>query len=114
MSSRTDYPPYLHANPAARETAAFVLTLATFACRSLPACCDDVTVAGLIARLKQYPPEALCLGTFRLADDFLSIDDSLSGEEIAEAMRICDRCHEACVGFNWDTLQFAINHEKER
>jgi hypothetical protein len=27
---------------------------------SRPACRDDVTVAGLIARLKQYPPDALC------------------------------------------------------
>jgi hypothetical protein len=46
------------------------------------ACRDDVTVAGLIARLKQYPPDALCLGTFWLADDFLSLDDSLSEEKL--------------------------------
>jgi hypothetical protein len=37
------------------------------------ACRDDVTVAGLIARLKQYPPDALCLGTFWLADDFFHL-----------------------------------------
>lgn len=61
---------------------------------SRPACRDDVTVAGLIARLKQYPPDALCLGTFWLEDDFLSLDGNLSEEEIAEAMRICDQSTE--------------------
>ncbi|MCM7783630.1 hypothetical protein M8T12_21600 [Enterobacter ludwigii] len=67
-------------------------------------------MAGLIARLKQYPPDALCMGTFWLEDDFLSLDGSLSEEEIAEAMRICDHSHDAGIGFNWDTLQFAIDH----
>jgi hypothetical protein len=81
---------------------------------SRPACRDDVTVAGLIARLKQYPPDALCMGTFWLEDDFLSLDGSLSEEEIAEAMRICDHSHDAGIGFNWDTLQFAIDHVKGR
>ncbi|MCM7515701.1 hypothetical protein M8R90_23175 [Enterobacter hormaechei] len=81
---------------------------------SRPACRNDVTVAGLMARLKQYPPDALCLGTFWLADDFLSLDDSLFEDEIAEAMRLCDHSHDACVGFNWDTLQFDINHVKGR
>ena len=71
---------------------------------SRPACRDDVTVAGLIARLKQYPPDALCMGTFWLEDDFLSLDSSLSEEEIAEAMRIGDHSHDAGIGFNWDTL----------
>ncbi|EKS6582880.1 hypothetical protein SPM86_21765 [Enterobacter hormaechei subsp. xiangfangensis] len=80
----------------------------------LPACRDDVTVAGLIARLKQYPPDALCMGTFWLEDDFLSLDGSLSEEEIAEAMRICYHSHDAGIGFNWDTLQFAIDHVKGR
>ncbi len=79
-----------------------------------PACRDDVTVAGLIARLKQYPPDALCMGTFWLEDDFLSLDSSLSEEEIAEAMRIGDHSHDAGIGFNWDTLQFAIDHVKGR
>ena len=81
---------------------------------SRPACRDDVTVAGLIARLKQYPPDALCLGTFWLEDDFLSLDGNLSEEEIAEAMRICDHSHDAGIGFNWDTLQFAIDYVKGR
>ncbi|MBJ9201320.1 hypothetical protein GHU08_23515 [Citrobacter freundii] len=79
---------------------------------SLPAGRDDVTVAGLIARLKQYPPDALCLGTFWLADDFLAVDDSLSEEEIAEAMRICDHSHDANYGFNWSHLQWAIDEVK--
>jgi hypothetical protein len=81
---------------------------------SASACRDDVTVAGLMARLKQYPPDALCMGTFWLEDDFLSLDDSLSEEKIAEAMRICDRSHDAGIGFNWDTLQIAIDGVKGR
>jgi len=81
---------------------------------SHPVCRDDVTVAALIARLQQYPPNALCLGAFWLADDFLSLDDSLSETEIAEAMRICDHSHDAGIGFNWDTLQLAIDGVKGR
>ncbi|EFH3930445.1 hypothetical protein F9441_20855 [Escherichia coli] len=81
---------------------------------SLPACRDDVTVAALTARLQQYPQDALCMGTFWLADDFLALDDSLSEEEIAEAMRICDHSHDAGIGFNWDTLMFAIDRVKGR
>lgn len=75
---------------------------------------DDVTVAALIARLQQYPPDTLCLGTFWLDDDFWSLDDSLTEEEIAEAMRKCDHSHDAGIGFNWDTLQFAIDQMKGR
>ncbi|OIR47582.1 hypothetical protein BH716_00385 [Lelliottia nimipressuralis] len=73
-----------------------------------------MTVAALTARLQQYPQDALCMGTFWLADDFLTLDDSLSEEEIAEAMRICDHNHDAGIGFNWDTLQFAIDRVKGR
>ncbi|EPC4333829.1 hypothetical protein ACRZTK_004437 [Enterobacter asburiae] len=71
---------------------------------SRPACRDDVTVAGLITRLKQYPPDALCLGTFWPEDYFLLLNDSLSEEEIAEAMRICDRSHDAGIVFNRNAL----------
>lgn len=71
---------------------------------SPPACRDDVTVAGLITRLKQYPPDALCLGTFRPQDYFLSLNDSLSEEDIAEAMRICDRSHDTGIVFNRNAL----------
>lgn len=81
---------------------------------SLSSSREGVTVAALIARLQQYPPDALCMGTFWLADDFLSLDGSLSEEEIAEAMRVCYRSHDAGIGFNWDTLQFAIDHVKGR
>ena len=54
------------------------------------------------------------MGTFWLEDDFLSLDGSLSEEEIAEAMRICDHSHDAGIGFNWDTLQIAIDGVKGR
>lgn len=81
---------------------------------SLSASCEGVTVAALIARLQQYPPDALCMGTFWLADDFLSLNDSLTEGEIAETMRVCYRSHDASIGFNWETLQFAIDHVKGR
>ncbi|MXF96714.1 hypothetical protein GRW80_30125 [Escherichia coli] len=73
-----------------------------------------MTVAALIARLQQYPPDALGMGTFWLEDDFLSLDNSLTEEEIAEAMRICNHSHDAGIGFNWDTLQSAIDRVKGR
>jgi hypothetical protein len=37
-----------------------------------------MTVKAFIARLAQYPEDALCCGTFWLADDFLSLDGSLT------------------------------------
>ena len=80
----------------------------------LPASRAEMTVTALIARLRQYPADALCLGTFWLEDDFLSPDDSLTEEEIEEAMRICDHSHDAGIGFNRDTLQFAIDEVKGR
>lgn len=79
---------------------------------SLSACREGVTVADHIARLQQYPQDALCMGTFWLADDFMSLNDSLTEGGIAEAMRVCYHSHDACIGFNWDTLQFAIDHVK--
>ncbi|MCV3773738.1 hypothetical protein [Enterobacter sp. RD4-1-1] len=52
------------------------------------------------------------MGTLWLDEDFVYLDDSLTEEEISEAMRICDRSHDAGIGFNWDTLQFAIDRVK--
>ncbi|ASA07039.1 hypothetical protein AM432_24890 (plasmid) [Enterobacter cloacae complex sp.] len=54
------------------------------------------------------------MGTFWLADDFLSLNDSLTEGEIAEAMRVCYRSHDAGIGFNQDTLKLAIDHVKGR
>jgi hypothetical protein len=65
---------------------------------SRPACRDDVTVAGLIARLKQYPPDALCMGTFWLEDDFLS------------SMAVCRRrkLQKPCVSATTATMQASV------
>ena len=73
-----------------------------------------MTIGGLIARLQEYPQEALCLGTFWLADDFLAIDATLTPEEIEAAMDIADDQHDAEVGFNWDTLGMAIERMREQ
>jgi len=75
---------------------------------------SPMTVAGLIARLQRYPEDALCLGTFWLADDFLSLDPSLTDEEIEAAMEIADGQHDAEVGFNWYTLEMAIDRVREK
>jgi hypothetical protein len=37
----------------------------------------SMTIAAFKRRLSRYPDDALCCGTFWLADDFLSLDDTL-------------------------------------
>lgn len=73
----------------------------------------EMTVSGLISRLQQYPLNALCTGTFWLADDFLSLDPSLDNETIEAAMALADECHDANIGFNWEHLQWAIDEVKK-
>ena len=41
-----------------------------------------MTVKAFIARLAQYPEDALCCGTFWLADDFPPPDDTLTEDDI--------------------------------
>lgn len=72
----------------------------------------EMTVKGLIEHLQCYPEDALCCGTFWLADDFLALDDSLTEEQIAAAMEIAFDNHDAELGFNWFTLQLAIDQVK--
>ncbi|MDX6917758.1 hypothetical protein R9X49_21930 [Pectobacterium carotovorum] len=72
----------------------------------------EMTIKGLIEHLQCYPEDALCCGTFWLADDFLMLDDSLTEEQIEEAMAIASRNHDAEQGFNWFTLQLAIDQVK--
>lgn len=73
----------------------------------------EMTVSGLISRLLQHPADALCTGTYWLADDFLSLDNTLDNETIAAAMVLADECHDASIGFNWDHLQWAIEEAKK-
>lgn len=75
---------------------------------------SPMTIAGLIERLQDYPEDALCLGTFWLADDFLVLDATLTPEEIEAAMDIADDQHDADVGFNWFTLEMAIERMREQ
>ncbi|SFN71307.1 hypothetical protein SAMN05216516_11531 [Izhakiella capsodis] len=42
-----------------------------------------MTVKAFIARLARFPENTLCCGTFWLADDFLSLDDTLSPDDVA-------------------------------
>ncbi|OCV72364.1 hypothetical protein A9P93_18770 [Klebsiella pneumoniae] len=68
-----------------------------------------MTVKAFIDRLSQYPDDALCCGTFWLADDFLSLDGSLTEGDIDAAMERAQDSHDANDGFNWSHLQAAID-----
>ncbi|MBP2199263.1 hypothetical protein [Pantoea cypripedii] len=69
----------------------------------------EMTVRALKERLSRYPDEALCCGTFWLADDFLQLEPSLDEDEIDTAMELASRFHDANVGFNREFLQWAID-----
>lgn len=75
--------------------------------------CKEMTVSGFISRLQQYPADALCTGTFWMAEDFLSLDDTLDEETIEAAMALADERHDASIGFNREYLQWAISEVKE-
>lgn len=72
----------------------------------------EMTVGGMIARLQEYPLDALCTGTFWLADDFLALDDSLDSATIVAAMERAYDAHDANYGYNWDHLRDAISEVK--
>lgn len=71
-----------------------------------------MTVKAFINRLSHYPDDALCCGTFWLADDFLSLDGSLTDGDIDVAMERAQDSHDANDGFNWSHLQAAIDEVK--
>lgn len=73
----------------------------------------EMTVRELKARLDAIGDDQLCCGTFWLADDFLSIDRTLTQEEIASAMAIAEDRHDANEGFNWWHLERAISEMKQ-
>lgn len=70
------------------------------------------TTGDLACHLLQYPADTLCLGSLWFAEDFLSLDDSLTPDEIGQAMDVADDRHDACFGLNWDSLQAAIDYVK--
>ncbi|EJR7832696.1 hypothetical protein GBC03_01865 (plasmid) [Citrobacter telavivensis] len=71
-----------------------------------------MTVKAFITRLSRFPDDALCCGTFWLADDFLALDSTLTEDDIDVAMELAQDCHDANDGFNWSHLQWAINEVK--
>lgn len=72
-----------------------------------------MTVAAFKQRLAGYPEDALCCGTFWLADDFLALDASLDDDAIDAAMERAEDSHDANIGFNWEYLQSVIEAVKE-
>jgi hypothetical protein len=71
-----------------------------------------MTIKAFKARLACYPDDALCCGTFWLAEDFLALDDRLDEETIDAAMEYAQDGHDADTGFNWSHLQAAIDEVK--
>lgn len=72
----------------------------------------NMTVAAFKQRLSEYQDDALCCGTFWLAEDFLALDGALEDAEIDAAMELAQHSHDANDGFNWSHLQRAINEVK--
>ncbi len=70
---------------------------------------NAMTIAGFVRRLQRSAPDALCCGTFWLAEDFLAIDETLSHAEIATAMRLADAWHDESIGYNWDYLASIVD-----
>lgn len=71
-----------------------------------------MTIRALKERLSRYSDDALCCGTFWLADDFLGLDSSLTDDDIDAAMECAHYSHDAGIGYNWDSLQAAIDEIK--
>lgn len=71
-----------------------------------------MTVKAFISRLSCFPDDALCCGTFWLADDFLALDSTLTEDDIDAAMELAQDSHDANDGFNWSHLQAAIDEVK--
>jgi hypothetical protein len=71
-----------------------------------------MTIHAFKQRLSIYPDDALCCGTFWLADDFLALDNTLDDDSIEAAMEQAEDTHDADVGFNWRHLQASIDLTK--
>lgn len=71
-----------------------------------------MTVKAFKERLDGYPDDALCCGTFWLADDFLALDETLGEDTIDAAMELAQDAHDANEGFNWQHLSWAIDEVK--
>ncbi|QEM94269.1 hypothetical protein FEI17_26905 (plasmid) [Kosakonia radicincitans] len=73
---------------------------------------EACTVAALTDRLSRYPADTLCCGTFWLREDFLALDASLTDEQIALAMNVAQKNHDANTGYNREYLRGAIEYVK--
>ena len=47
------------------------------------------------------------------AEDVLSLDDSLSPDQVEDVLTYMERKHDANIGINWDFIQFCIDSVKE-
>jgi hypothetical protein len=73
---------------------------------------DEKTNVKALAPVWRSTRDELCCGTFWLADDFLSLDGSLTEGDIDAAMERAQDSHDANDGFNWSHLQAAIDEVK--
>lgn len=66
---------------------------------------SPVTAGELVSHLLRYPASLPCLSSLWFEEDFLSLDETLTPEEIAFAMEIAEDRHDANIGLNWDSLR---------
>ena len=48
-----------------------------------------------------------------MPDDVLSLDDTLTDEQVSKVLRRVEHYHDACLGISWDTVEFWISEVKK-
>ena len=48
-----------------------------------------------------------------MPEDVLSLDDTLTEEQVSWVLERMEHKHDACLGISWDTIEFWINEVKE-
>ena len=48
-----------------------------------------------------------------MAEDVLTLDETLNEEQVAEVLYMMKQKHDATLGINWDTIAFWINEVKQ-
>ncbi len=47
-------------------------------------------------------------------EDIKCVDKTLTDEQIVQVMNLIARTHDATIGINWDVIEIAIDHIKEK
>lgn len=49
-----------------------------------------------------------------MPEDVLSIDDTLTDEDVSWVLERMEHKHDACIGISWDTIEFWISEVKKQ